>query len=146
MANEIRPLYTHGMDITAHCEAAVTGGRFVTISDPKQAGSVLTAVGADQTGGGNVVVSLCGAAGIIFGVSDRDGPIGGKIGVLRFPAVVPVECGAAVTAGAQVTSDATGRAVATSAATDGAGGIALNTTTAAGQFVFVALADGTKRA
>jgi hypothetical protein len=134
------------MAITAHCEAAVIGKRFVKISDPKQAGSTLTPSGADTVTGGNIVISQAAAAGdAIFGVADKDGAIGGKVGVLRAGHVVPMTAGGAITAGTTkyVTSDADGKAVA--AADSGAAltraGIPLTSTTADGQEVLVALID-----
>jgi hypothetical protein len=145
MANECIPVYDPGQAVTCHADAAITGKQFVRVSAAKQAGSDLTPQGADQTGGGNVRVDQTftpGTAVPAFGVADRDAALGNKVGALR-AGVVPVTCGAAVTAGTRVMPDATGRAIpyAAGAGPDiaSAAGLALTTTTAAGQEVLVDL-------
>lgn len=145
MANELIPLYEPGQAITGHCVAAVVGKRFVRVSAAKQAGSTLTPSGADQVGGGNVQVDQAFTAGgpvPPFGVADRDAPIGGKVGCVK-AGTVPVECSAAITAGTRVMPAADGRAAvyAPGAGPDiaASGGVALTTTTAAGQEVMVDL-------
>lgn len=145
MANECMPVYDPGAAVTAHADAAITGKQCVRVSAAKQAGSDLTPGGADQTGGGNVRVDQTFTAGTAvptFGIADRDAALGNKVGVLR-GGVLPVTCGAAVTAGTRVMPDATGRAIPYAA---GAGpdiaavlGLALTTTTGAGQEVIVDL-------
>lgn len=132
--NEAIAYYDAGEDITCHCEAAVTGKRFVAISDPMQAGFAGL---ASTSAGGNPVVSPAGAGVKAFGVATYDAAIGAKVPVMRGHKVVPVTSGAAITAGAEVESDATGRAITLAAGK--ALGIALNTTTAAGQDTVVAL-------
>lgn len=132
--NEAIAYFDPGDDLSAHVEASVTGRRFVAISDPKQ---VASAALANDTLGGNIVVSPAGAGGAAIGVAAYDATAGQKVPIMRGHKVVPVEAGAAITAGARVESDATGRAI-----TFGTGvplGIALNSPTAAGQVAIVAL-------
>lgn len=132
--NESIAYYDPGDDLSCHAEAAITGRRFVVVSDPKQAGSEGLAA---NTLGGNIVVSPAGADGRALGVATYDAAAGAKVPVMRGHKVVTVDAGAAIVAGAAVSSDATGRAV-----TAGAGpvlGICLNSPTAAGQAAIVAL-------
>lgn len=110
MANDCIPYYEPGADLTAHCEAAVIGKRFVAISDPVQnpiAGLASTAVG------GNIVVSLSGADDVkTIGVAAYDAAIGKKVGVKACHGiVVPVTASANIATGALVTSDAVGKAI-----------------------------------
>jgi hypothetical protein len=145
MANECIPVYDPGEGVSAHCDAAVTGKRFVRVSAAKQSGSDLSPAGVDQTGGGNVRVDQTFPAATpipVFGVAERDAAINTKVGVWR-AGVVPVECSAAITAGTRVMPNTDGRAAVYAA---GAGpdinavaGLALTTTTAAGQDCIVDL-------
>jgi hypothetical protein len=133
--NEKIAYYDPGDDISCIVEAAVTGGRFVKVSDPKKIASQAL---ANDTLGGNVVVSHCAAGEKAFGVSSYDQPaVGGHLGVARGHKVFPVEAGAAMTAGDEVQSDATGRAITLAAGKPC--GVVLNSPTAAGQTAIVAL-------
>ena len=53
--NECIPYYEPGERITGHCETAVTGKRFVAVSDNIQSGPGLNT----GTAGGNIVISHC---------------------------------------------------------------------------------------
>lgn len=145
--NQAIAYYDPGTDISAFCEAAVTGMRFVKISDPKKVASQALSSTAD---GGNIVVSPCGANERAFGVASYDSPIGDWCPIMRGHKVVPVTSGAALTAGDLVVSDATGRAVPYDApalsgdaedlpAVPFVCGQVLNSPTAAGQTAIVAL-------
>jgi hypothetical protein len=131
--NECIPLYEPGSRVTAHCEAAVIGKRFVDISDPMQSGPGLSATSE----GGNIVVSPCAAAAKALGVAAYDQAIGGKVGVLMSGMIVPVTCSAAITAGAEVEVATGGKAVTLS--TGKAVGKAVSTTAGADVDVFVKL-------
>lgn len=88
-----------GADITGTATAAVTGRRFVAISGDKQAD-------------GTYSIAPAAAGGRAIGVAMQDAAIGGKTNVIRgAKTVAEVEAGAALTAFAEVESDATGRAV-----------------------------------
>jgi hypothetical protein len=107
MANDSIPYYTPAFDLPCQVTAAVTGKRFVAISAARVSGPLLAAT-AD---GGNYRVAQCGAGGRAVGVSKYDqGTVGGKLGIHRI-GVVPVTAGAAITAGQDIMSDATGQAV-----------------------------------
>jgi hypothetical protein len=133
--NEAVAFFDPGDDLSCHVESAVTGRRFVAVSDPKQVGSVAL---ANDTLGGNIVVSPAGAGALALGVASYDASAGQKVPVMRGHKVVPVEAGAAITAGDAVASDATGRAVLAGAGVQRLG-ICLNSPTAAGQVAVVAL-------
>lgn len=137
--NQAIAYYDPGTDITALVESAVTGMRFVKISDPKKVASQALSTTAD---GGNIVVSPCGAGEKAFGVASYDSPAADWVPVMRGHKVVPVTAGAAMTAGDQVMSDATGRAITWVTAASEANsrlGVVLNSPTAAGQTAIVAL-------
>lgn len=137
--NESIAFYDSGEDVTAFCEAAVTGRRFVAVSDPKKVASQALSSGVD---GGNIVVSPCGAGAKAFGVATYDAAINALVPVMRGHKIVQVDSGAALTAGDQVMSDATGRAITWVTAASEANsrlGIVLNSPTAAGQVAIVAL-------
>ena len=106
--NPCIPYYEPGARITAHCEAAVTGKRFVAPSDPIQSGPELNT----SVDGSNIVVSHAGAGARALGVAAYDQAIGGKVPVLCGPGmVVPVTAEAGITAGAQVQVGVNGQAV-----------------------------------
>jgi hypothetical protein len=107
--NECIAFFDAGADITATAEAAVSGKRFVVVSDP-QPGPVLMGLSTTSEGS-NIVVSHAAAGGPALGVSSYDAGVGKKLYVLRGKKVVPVKTGAAVSAGAEVQSDATGQAI-----------------------------------
>ena len=131
-ANECIALYDDGEDITVHAGSAITGKRFVKVSAAKQSDAL----------GGNIVAAPAGAGEHPIGVAGYDIASGSKGPVLRGHKIVPITCGAAVTAGAAVMSDANGKAVTWTSAASEANrrcGVAINTTTAADQELFVAL-------
>ncbi|MDD9822304.1 MAG: DUF2190 family protein [Gammaproteobacteria bacterium] len=88
---------------------------------------------------GKVVHSTAAAADAHIGVTNRPAESGDRVDV-AVTGVVAVECGAAVTRGAQLQSDATGKA-SPAAAGDRVVGIAMRTG-AAGDIVPVLLAQG----
>lgn len=128
-----------GMDLTCYATAAVTSQRFVKVSGNKGVASL--ALATDGLGGNIPVAHATGVAGEKpLGVAAIDQPLTGttaKVELVRGHKVFPVESGAAITAGAQVQSDGTGRAVTLS--TGVSCGIVLNSPTAAGQVAIVAL-------
>lgn len=97
--NECFPYYEPGDRITALCEAAVTGKRFVDISD-------------DVSSEGNLTVSPATAGGKTIGVASHDQAIDGLVTILGSGLVVPVKAGGAITAGDDVAIGAAGVAVA----------------------------------
>lgn len=102
---DVTPRWMPGDTITAHCEVAVTGRRFVSISGP--------------TVDGNPQVSPTGAGLAALGVAARDKLTGEKVMVIGAPGtIVPVDAGAAITAGQKVQSDASGRAIPLAAGVD----------------------------
>lgn len=104
-ANEAIPFYEPGQRITAHCEAAVVGKRFVDISDPAQSGPGLSSTAE----GGNIVVSPASAGGLVLGVASYDAAIGKKVAVI-LGGVVPVVADGNVTAGQQIEVGTDGKA------------------------------------
>jgi hypothetical protein len=109
--------------------ADVLAGRFVRVTATKNAR-------------GSYVVQHTGAGLRAFGVAERDA-VGnaldwrGQFNVVRRGAIARVTAGAAITAGANVESDATGRAI--TATTGVVLGVAMNTVAAAGDIVEVDL-------
>ena len=92
-------------DIPGQCTAAVTGKRFLSVSGTRTSGPGLS----NTAEGSNYRVAHTGAGLRSIGVSMWDAPINGKIGIIR-GGIVPVTAGAAITAGQEVQSDATGQA------------------------------------
>jgi hypothetical protein len=109
--------------IPCKASAAVTGGRFVKISATVEATD------------GNPVVAHAGAGEKVFGVAMHDAAIGAFVTVARPGDVMPVTSGAAVAAGAEVQSDANGKAITLAAGKSA--GIAINTVGAADATVYV---------
>lgn len=107
--NECIALYDAAADVPVHAEAAVTGCRFIKVSDPQQ-GPALGGL-SPTAEGSNIVVSHCGAGEKAFGVSSYDSPIGDKLYAVRGHKIVPVLAGAAINAGDRVSSDANGKAI-----------------------------------
>lgn len=114
MANDLIPYYEPGSRITATAELAVTGKRFVAISDPKEAASAgLSAL----VNGGNVVVSPAGAGVRGFGVACMDAAQGKKVTIIATPgAVVPVTAGGEIAAGDELQITTGGKVVTIGAA------------------------------
>lgn len=95
--NPAVPFYSEGAEFTCHAGAAITGKRFVKITG--------AAVGERP------VVVPCTAAAKVFGVAGFDAAAGEGVTVYRLPNVMPVNAGAAITAGQEVESNATGQAI-----------------------------------
>lgn len=104
-ANECIPYYEPGTRITGHCEKAVTGKRFVDISDDIQSGPGLSATAE----GGNIVIELATAKAL--GVASHDAGEGEKVTIIRGPTVVPVTAKEAISAGEEVGVGEKGQAV-----------------------------------
>ncbi len=107
--NECIPFYEPGSRVTGHCEAAVTGKRFVDISDDRQ-GPVAGAGLGTNTDGGNIVVSHASAGGNAIGVSSHDAAIAKKVTILGAGFIVPVTADGAINSGDEVMVGATGKA------------------------------------
>ena len=133
MANECIPIYRPGADITCQTTAAVTGKTFVNITGPLVAGN--PSANTDST----LIRVAPAAAGVkSFGVATYDAASGARVAVIVGPGhVVPVTCGAAITAGAEVEVNAAAKAITKAAGV--AVGRAVSTTTAADTDVFVQL-------
>ena len=138
--NEAIAYFDPGNDLTCYANgAAVTGKRFVRANAAKRVGS--QALASDALGG-NIPVVHCTAGQKPLGVSTYDAASGAEVPVARGHKVFPVEAGAAIAAGAEVMSDATGRAITWVSAASEANarcGICLNAPSAAGQTAIVAL-------
>lgn len=102
------PLYEDADHFTGHCSAAVLAKRFLKISADRQ-----SPVGLSNNAlGDNLVVATCLAGEKHVGVSGHEAAIATKVDVISQPGIiVPVAAGAALTAGQEVQSDATGRAI-----------------------------------
>lgn len=109
-SNLATPYYEDGDEITGFCTAGVTGKTFVKISAARQAGGPRSGV-SDSVTGGNVSVAPAVAGDKVFGVAQYDQITGNLVPVLRHPKIVPVTAGAALTAGQEVQSDASGHAI-----------------------------------
>lgn len=140
---DVIPYFDMGEAITGVSTAAITGGRFVKI-DPASTWNPVGLKGDTQLPPATSVISnvpniLPAVAGDkAFGVAMRDAAIGKPVGVLRSPGMVlPVEVGAAVTAGQEVQSDGSGRAI--PLATGKALGLALGPQATVGQTAPIAL-------
>lgn len=98
MANESKPLFRPGADVTALTTGAVTGKTFVGVSATRDAAT------------GLVKVAPATAAAKPFGVAAADAASGKTLLVQR-GGILFVACGGAITAGAQVEVGASGKAV-----------------------------------
>lgn len=136
MLNECIPLYEPGRAITAEAEAAVTGKRFVDITDPMSSGPGLS----DTAEGGNIVCSHATAGGKAIGVSSYDAAIEGKFYVIT-GGVVPVTADGAITAGQEVEVGTAGKAKTRAGTGTRAQGVAINSC-ADGEDCFVILGVG----
>ncbi len=99
MANEVKPLFRPGAEVTTLTTGAVTGKTFVGVSATR------------DTTTGLVKVATATAAVKPFGVASYDAASGATLSVQR-GGILPVACGGAITAGAQVEVGASGKAVA----------------------------------
>lgn len=98
--NPATPFHDEGNSFTCQTTAAVTGKRFVSVSG--------SGVFDDPP-----LVAHSGAGVKVLGVSGYDAASGALVTVYSSPGIVmPVTAGAALTAGQEVQSDATGQAVA----------------------------------
>lgn len=134
MANECIPLYRPGQDLTGVASGAIIGKTFVKVASALVAGNPVANTNATLLG-----VSTATAGAKVFGVAVNDAASGSRLPVIHGPGhVVPVTSGAAVEAGAEVESNASGQAV--TLTTGKSAGVALSTTTGSGQDLFVQLA------
>lgn len=125
--NECIPYYEPGSNITAKAEAAVTGKRFVAISDPMENDPETLDATYVSPQGGNVVVSHAAAASPkVLGVASWDAGIGSRLVVITAPRALPVTADGAITAGDLVEVGTAGKAK-TLGAGNPAVGIALDT-------------------
>lgn len=100
MANECIPLFRPGNDVTCLTTGAVTGCTFVDISATR------------DTTTGLIKVVTATAAGLSFGVASKDAASGARVVVVRGKgSIVPILCGGAITAGAEVEIGSGGKAV-----------------------------------
>lgn len=136
MANECVPYFKPGDDFTGLATGAITGKRFVELD---AAATAWAPEGLRATAIPNVPpVKQVGTSGNRpLGVAQRDHASGEKTGIFSGNCIVPVTAGAAVAAGAQVQSDASGRAITLAAGVSA--GIALNAAAALGDTIAVKL-------
>lgn len=138
--NEAIAYYDSGEDLSCYANGApVTGKRFAIINGVKRVASQALATDAL---GGNIPIGICTAGARPIGVITYDAATSERVPVMRGHKVVPVESGAALTAGQSVMSDATGRAITWTSAASEANfrcGVVLNSPTAAAQTAIVAL-------
>lgn len=118
-----------GENVPAYAGADVSAGRFVRVS-------------ATKDSRGSYVMQHCGAGARANGVAERDAVGGvkdwrGGFNVVRRGAIARVTAGAAVAAGDDVQSDATGRAITVAAGV--ALGMAMHDVAAAGDVLEVDL-------
>ncbi|MBM7280359.1 DUF2190 family protein [Gordonia rubripertincta] len=98
MANEAKPLFRPGVDVTALASAAVTGKTFVGVSGNRDAAT------------GLVKVSPATAASKPFGVASNDAASGATLSIKR-GGIIPVTAGGTIAAGAQVEIGSGGKVV-----------------------------------
>lgn len=119
-ANECIPYKIPGETFTAKASAAVKGKRFVKISGNRTGGGGQGAAGATTVGVGlssdveNLYqVAQCVAKDQCIGVAGWDAAITAELKVYGkgHGVILPVVAGAAIVAGAEVESDAEGRAI-----------------------------------
>ena len=109
-------------NITGKATAGITGGRLVKVS-------------ATKPTDGPTPVATAGAGEVVFGVAGHDAAIGDKVTVEISKPIDLIPCAAAVARGAKVEAAAAGKVQ--TATTGQVLGLALNTTTAADQLVYV---------
>jgi hypothetical protein len=112
-SNLAQEYYEDADEITCFATANVVGKTFVGISAARQLGGPNLVGGGitDSITGGNVSVATAAAGGKVFGVAMYDAPQGTLVPVYRYSHVMPVTAGAAITAGQEVQSDASGNAI-----------------------------------
>ena len=119
---EYVPLFKSGQAVTRQASAAITGGQLVRVS------------------GNGTVAPTTAASADWFGVAAFDAANGTQVGVFT-SGVQRIACTAAITAGATVEGAANGQVATHTNGTNDINivGLALSTTTAAGQLVEVKL-------
>lgn len=127
MANETRPLFRPGAEVTVQTTTAVTGKRFVGVSATRDTVTGLVQVAAPAAGSAPFGVAAADIASNTIGLVQRGG-------------ILFVTAGGAITAGAAIEVDNVGRAVTRS--TGVAVGVALETVAGAGLDVLVSLSIG----
>jgi len=112
MANDCIPFFEPGQHPTGKATAAITGKRFLQVSGNRTGGPLL------GTNTENLYqVAQAGAAGTaganreVIGVAAYDVPNGGTVKIIR-GGIVPVTAAASLSAGARVSTDATGQVIA----------------------------------
>lgn len=138
--NAILPLFDDGEDITAAVTGAIASGKFVKIGATMQGGPLLdlSTPTSPLTKGNLIVVSACVAGDKAFGVTKWDTAAADDVvGLFTGTQLVPMLSGAAITAGAEVQSDANGLPITLAAGK--ANGIAVNTVGAGGATVWIKL-------
>lgn len=98
MANESKPLFRPGVDVTVLTTAAVVGKTFLSVSAARDAST------------GLVKVATAVAAAKPFGVATADAASGGTLAVHR-GGIIPVTAGGAIAAGALVEIGTAGKVV-----------------------------------
>ncbi len=136
MAGEAVPYYFPGQTRTGRLDSGPASGRTFAKVDPAGSPAYTPEGLSATTEGGNIPVATCGAGEKAMGVFQRDKAVNELVGVFC-EGVVPVLSGAAITAGAEVESDANGKAVPLSAGV--AIGQALNAAGGADEVVAVDL-------
>jgi hypothetical protein len=112
-ANECIPYYDDGDEIPVEAASGITGKTFCAISGRHANYATGTGINAGldmDASGGNYLAATCGAGLAAAGVASYDAATGEKITLLRRK-ILPVTCGATVTAGSQVECDAAGKAI-----------------------------------
>lgn len=146
---EVQAFYDAGTDISCIFTGTgdTVGGRFVGIPAAPDAGG---SAGISDTGTGLTKVGFPLDNGWVLGVTSHNVAENGIVNIMRAPKVVPVECSAAVAAGAEVGPGTDGRCKTWTAGADQppAGRNIGPATTLAGQFCKVLLyaAGSTKNA
>lgn len=139
-ANECIPVYegAYARKLTGHATAAITGKRFVSLSGSFQSGPGLAATAE----GGNLQVGVPTLGSDAWGVSGHDIPSGGK-GVIYGGAgvILPLTSSAAIALGANISTDAAGKAK-TTASGEKVLGKAMSAVGGADLDVYVELAKG----
>src|SRR5262252_10604081 len=109
MANDLVRVMEEADNLTGQATAAITGKRFLRISGARaHKFNVLGTTPSDNS----YKVAPCNAVGMkAIGAAKYDqANIGGKVGIAR-GGICPVLAGAAITAGVEIMTDATGQAI-----------------------------------
>lgn len=121
MPNECIPTKTPALTITAKVGAtAIIGKRFCKVSANRTGGSInVASIGDPRSVLSSDVENLyvvipCSVSGeAAIGVAKYDQAIGGEVGIYKVGAghILPITAGATIAAGAEVQTDATGKAI-----------------------------------